>query len=43
MTFVIGSDGVVRQTHEKVDVTGHAERVLAAVKEIAAGGRPAGE
>ena len=43
MTFVIGADGVVLQTHEKVDVPGHAERVLAAVKEIAAGEHPAGE
>lgn len=43
MTFVIGGDGVVRKAYEKVDVLGHAERVLSDVKEIAAGVDPAGE
>jgi peroxiredoxin len=43
MTFIIGGDGVVRKTYEKVDILGHAERVLSEVKEIGAATRPAGE
>ena len=43
MTFIIGADGVVRKTYEKVDVLGHAERVLTEVRAIAAGTHPAGE
>lgn len=43
MTFVIGGDGVVRKAYEKVDVLGHAERVLSDVKDIADGKDPAGE
>jgi peroxiredoxin len=43
MTFVIGADGIVRKAYEKVDVAGHAERVLADVEEIAAGKQSAGE
>ena len=43
MTFVIGADGVVRKSYEKVDVLGHAELVLSDVKEIAAGKNLAGE
>jgi peroxiredoxin len=43
LTFVVGGDGVVRKTYEKVDVLGHAEHVLSAVEEIAAGEHPAGE
>ena len=43
MTFVIGSDGVVRRVYDKVIVLGHADGVLSAVKAIAAAERPAGE
>jgi peroxiredoxin len=43
MTFVVGGDGVIRKTHEKVVVLGHAERVLSEVEEIAAGKHSAGE
>ncbi|HEY7982071.1 MAG TPA: peroxiredoxin [Candidatus Eremiobacteraceae bacterium] len=43
MTFVIGGDGVVRKTYEKVDILGHAERVLSEVKELGAATPPAGE
>jgi peroxiredoxin Q/BCP len=43
MTFIIGGDGVVRKTYEKVDVLGHAERVLSEVKAIRAESPPAGE
>jgi peroxiredoxin len=43
MTFLIGGDGVVRKAYEKVDVLGHAERVLSDVKDIAAGTDSAGE
>jgi peroxiredoxin len=43
MTFVIGGDGVVRKTYEKVDILGHAERVLSEVKAIGAAEHPAGE
>jgi peroxiredoxin len=43
MTFIIDANGVVRKTYEKVDVLGHAERVLSEVKEIGAASPPAGE
>jgi thioredoxin-dependent peroxiredoxin len=33
-TFLIGSDGVVKQTFPKVKVNGHTEDVLAALKEL---------
>jgi|SRR5581483_10564422 len=33
-TFIIGKDGVVRKVFPKVKVAGHAEQVLAALKEM---------
>ncbi|QIK97244.1 peroxiredoxin [Sphingomonas sp. HDW15A] len=35
-TFLIGSDGIVKRVWPKVKVAGHAEEVLAAVRELAA-------
>jgi peroxiredoxin Q/BCP len=33
-TFLIGSDGVVKQAFPKVKVNGHTDEVLAALKEL---------
>jgi peroxiredoxin len=43
MTFIIGGDGIIRKTYEKVDILGHAERVLTEVEAIGAAAPPAGE
>jgi len=43
MTFIIGCDGVVRKTYEKVDVLGHAERVLSEVVALSTERHSAGE
>jgi len=43
MTIIIGGDGIVRKTYEKVDILGHAEDVLSEVKAIGAWTPPAGE
>jgi peroxiredoxin len=43
MTFIIGADGIVRKTYEKVDVLGHAERVLAEVGALSSERHSAGE
>ncbi|HEY5411527.1 MAG TPA: peroxiredoxin [Caulobacteraceae bacterium] len=34
-TFLIGADGAIRQIWRKVSVTGHADQVLAAARELA--------
>jgi peroxiredoxin len=43
MTFIFGADGTVRKTYEKVDVLGHAERVLAEVVAFTSERHSAGE
>ena len=43
MTFIIGTDGIVRKTYEKVDVLGHADRVLSDVIALSTERHSAGE
>jgi peroxiredoxin len=43
MTFIIGINGIVRKSYEKVDVLGHADRVLTEVVALFSERRSAGE